>query len=107
MAHLKTNIVEVKTETNCLAHALIIAIAKLTNDIDYKAYRQGRKIYHKVDRLNATTEISLDSGGITEPECFQDDFRQYKIVVYTGLNCEEIKFEGRVETSETLNLLYD
>ena len=40
MAHLKTNIIEVKTETNCLAHA-IIAIAKLTNDPDYKAYRKG------------------------------------------------------------------
>lgn len=30
MAHLKKNIVEVKAENNCLAHALIIAIAKLT-----------------------------------------------------------------------------
>jgi hypothetical protein len=28
MAHLKKSIIEVKTETNCLAHALIIAIPK-------------------------------------------------------------------------------
>ena len=44
MTHLKTSIVEVKAEENCLAHALVISIAKVENDPDYKAYRQGRKI---------------------------------------------------------------
>jgi len=44
MAHLKRSIVEVKTEENCLANALVIAIAKVENDPNYKAYRQGRKI---------------------------------------------------------------
>jgi len=39
MAHLKRSIVEVKAEENCLAHALIISIARLTNDRDYKAFR--------------------------------------------------------------------
>ena len=63
MAHLKKSIIEVKTETNCLAHALIIAIAKLTNDSNYKAYRQRRKIYPKVAQLLATTGISLGNGG--------------------------------------------
>jgi hypothetical protein len=37
-SHLKTSIVNVKTVNYCLAHALIIAIAKLTNDTNYKAY---------------------------------------------------------------------
>jgi hypothetical protein len=44
MVHLKRSIIEVKAENNCLAHALVIAVAKLTNDRDYKAYIQGRKI---------------------------------------------------------------
>jgi hypothetical protein len=34
MAHLKRSIIEVKAEENCLAHALIISIARLTNDPD-------------------------------------------------------------------------
>ena len=69
---------------------------------------QGRKLYPEVDRLLAATDISLDSGGgIPELERFQDHFRQYKIVVYTGLNCDEIMFEGRVDTPESLNPLYD
>ena len=44
MAHLRKSIIQVKAETNCLAHALIIAIAKLTNDLNYKAYIQGQNI---------------------------------------------------------------
>ena len=39
MAHLKKSIVHVKSEKNGLAHALIIAIAKVTNDQNYAAYR--------------------------------------------------------------------
>ena len=35
MAHMKHSIIEDKTETNCLAHALIIGIARLTKDPNY------------------------------------------------------------------------
>jgi hypothetical protein len=38
LAHLKRSIVKVKTETNCPVHALVIAIAKITNDPHYKSY---------------------------------------------------------------------
>jgi hypothetical protein len=108
MAHLKTSIIQVKTETSCLAHALIIAIAKIKNDADYAAYHKGRKRQPVVDNLLATTGMNLDSdGGIPELDRFQDHFKQYKIVVYTGLNCDSIMFEGQVETSERINLLYD
>jgi len=51
MAHLKSSIVEVKAEENCLAHTLIIAIARVDNDANYKAHRQGRKIRPVVQSL--------------------------------------------------------
>jgi hypothetical protein len=54
---------KLKLKKNCLAHALVIAIAKLTNDPNYKAYRKGRKIRPIVDNLLATTEINLTNGG--------------------------------------------
>jgi len=41
MAHIKQSIVEVKTESNCLAWALIIAFARVQNDSNYKSYRDG------------------------------------------------------------------
>jgi hypothetical protein len=108
MAHLKRSIIEVKTETNCLAHALVIAIAKLKYDPDYNSYRRGYKIHQAVHNLLATTGINLDNGGgIQELEQFLEHFNQYKIVVYTGLNCDSIMFEGQVETSDRINLLYD
>jgi hypothetical protein len=51
MAHLKRSVVEVKASENCLAHAIIIAKAKLENDPDYKAYVQGRNIRPVVQKL--------------------------------------------------------
>ena len=91
MAHSKRSIVEVKAEENCLAHAQLIAITKVDNDPDYKAYRQGRKIRHAVETLLETIDIDLSDGaGIPELVRFQEHFREYKIVVYRGLSCDDI-----------------
>jgi hypothetical protein len=38
MAPMKRNIIEVRAETNCLALALIIAIARITRNPNYKSY---------------------------------------------------------------------
>jgi hypothetical protein len=97
MAHLKRSIVEVKAEENCLSHALVIAIAKLTNDPNYVAYRKGRKTRAVVDNLLATTGIDLTNGGdIPELIKFQEHFKEYRIVVFGGLNCSDIIFDGQV-----------
>jgi len=101
MAHLKKSIVEVKTEENCLTHALVIAIAKVENDPNYKAYINGRKIRHAVQTLLDATGIDLSNGGgITELKRFQEHFRQYKIVVYNCLSFDDIMFEGQVNSSK-------
>ena len=60
--HLK-RVVEVTSSENCLAHAIIIAIAKVENGSDYKAYRQGRKIRPVVQELLAETGLDLSEGG--------------------------------------------
>jgi hypothetical protein len=62
MAHLKRSIVEVKAEENCLAYALIIAIAKLENNAAYKSYRRGCRIRPAVQNLLETTGIDLSGG---------------------------------------------
>ena len=93
MARLKTSVVDVKAGENFLAHALIISIAKLENDPDYKAYRKGRKIRQVVQTLLETTGTDLSKGaGIPELVRCQEHFRQYKIVVYRGLTCEDIMY---------------
>jgi hypothetical protein len=40
MAHLKKSIVEVNSEENCLAHALVIAKARLDKAPEYNSYRR-------------------------------------------------------------------
>jgi hypothetical protein len=71
MAHLKRSIVEVKA-ANCLRHALVIAMAKLTNDPNYIQYRMGRKkIMPKVRELLQAAGVDLSrGGGIPELQAF-------------------------------------
>ena len=57
MAHVKRSIIEVKAETNCLAHALLIAFARLTKDPNYNSFRRGYKIQPKVQQLLQKTGI--------------------------------------------------
>jgi len=75
---------------------------------DYKAYRQGRKIRQVVQTLLETTGFDLSNGaGIPDSARFQEHFRKYKIVVYRGLSCEDIMFEGQVDSPKRFNILYD
>ena len=50
LSHIKTSIVQVKSRSNCLAHALLIAVAKIENHPEYKSYIMGRKIEKKCYR---------------------------------------------------------
>jgi len=87
--------VELQASENCLAHEIVIAKAKVENDPNYKAYRQGRKIRPVVQKLLAETGISLtEGGGISQLIKFQEHFWQYKITVYQCLACEDVIFEG-------------
>jgi hypothetical protein len=64
---------------------------------------QDRKIHQVVDNLLATTGINLQNGGgIPELVKCPDHFGQNKIVVYTGLNCDSIMFEGRSKRPSAL-----
>lgn len=43
LIHLKRSIVQVKSDNDCLVHALVIVVVKLTNDPNYKSYSNGHK----------------------------------------------------------------
>jgi len=108
MAHLKRSIVEVKAEDYCLAHALIIAIAKVDNDPNSTSYRDGNKIRPVVWKLLVKTGIDLFEGWeIPKLIKFQEHFRDYNITVYQSLAFEEIMFELQVVSPKRINLLYD
>jgi uncharacterized membrane-anchored protein YhcB (DUF1043 family) len=45
--------------------------------------------------------------GIAKLEKFQEHVNEYRIVVYGGLNCDEVIFDGMVESKKRLNVTYD
>jgi len=91
-----------------LAHALVIAKAKVDGDPNYNSYRRGYKIRPIVDRLLETTGIDLSAGGgVPELMRFQEHFKESRVVVFGGLNCEDIYFDGHVESEKRIDLLYD
>ena len=107
LAHLKTSIIEVKAEENYLAHALIITIATLEKVPNYDSYRRERRILPVVSHLLQTTGIDLtNGGGIRELTPFQEYYEGYRIVVYGGLNCEDMIFDGVNESEKKIYLLY-
>jgi hypothetical protein len=60
--------------------------------------KQGRKIRSVVDHLLAMTGIDLtNNGGIPELLKCQKHFKEYRTMVFGGLNCEDIVFDGQVK----------
>jgi hypothetical protein len=107
MAHLKRSIIEVKAENNYLAHTLIIAKANLDHDLNYTSYRREYKISPVVKQLLQVTGIDLrHGGGITEIVKFQEYFKDFRIVVFGGLNCADVFFDGQTESKKRINLPY-
>ena len=100
MAYVKHSIINVKAETNCLAHALILAIARLTKDPNYDSDRKGCKIRPEVHHfLQTTGSICKMSEGSTKSNNSKTTIQSTE---YRGLNCEDIIFEGRVNLKRGL-----
>ena len=99
---------EVKASENCLAQAILIAIANVEIDPIYTSYRDGSKKRPAVRKLLDKTGIQLSGGGgFPELLKFQEYVREYKMTVYRYLACEDIIFEGQVDSPKRINLHYD
>jgi hypothetical protein len=80
----KRSVVEVTVEENCVAHAIVIAIAEINNDPHYESYRKKghQPILPAVQNLLAATGIDLRRGGaLPELARFQEHLINYRIVV--------------------------
>ena len=61
-----------------------------------------------VRQLLESTGINLEHGvGIREFTQFQEHFKEYRIVVFSGLNCKVIIFDGQIQSEKRINILYD
>jgi hypothetical protein len=82
---IKKSIVIVKAGFLCLAHALIIAMARVNNDAKYKSYRNGYGLKKLVgEHLKASCVDLSNGGGFEELRQFQEYLVDYKIIMFDG-----------------------
>ena len=60
---IKKSIVTVKSAINCLAYALIIAMARLNGGPNYQSYRHGYGLKNPVEDLLKASGVNLSNGG--------------------------------------------
>ena len=104
MAHLKRNVVEVKAEDNCLAHALIIAIAKVDNNPNCTSYRDGIKIRPVVQKQLANTGKTCPDVRIPQLKKSNNIFGSTRQLSIKSWYVKTM-FEGQVDSANGINLL--
>jgi len=98
----------VKAAFLCLAHALIIAMARVNNYPKYEFYRHGKGLKQPVQELLKATGLDLSNGGgLEELQLFQQYLSDYKIIVFDGLYPDRVMFSGNSFSAKKLHLLYD
>jgi len=76
----KSNVV-VKAKFLCLAHALIIAMARVNGDPKYKSYRNGRGLNEHIQDLLSASGVDLRNGGaLMNLNSFKITFRITKLL---------------------------
>ena len=81
LSAIKKSIVVVKAAFLCLAHALIIAMARVNGDPKYQSHRDGYLLDQPVDELLKASGVDLSNGGgIEELQQFQDYLSEYKFL---------------------------
>jgi hypothetical protein len=82
LSTIKKSIVVIQAAFLCLAHALIIAMAKVNGDPKYKSYRNCYRMKQPVQNLLSASGVDLtNGGGFKELEQFQNYLSDYKIFV--------------------------
>jgi len=95
----------VKAAFLCLAHALV-AMARISGDTKYKSHRNGYGLKQAVqDPLNASGVNLTNSGGLNEPEQFQNYLSEYKTIMYHDLSTDRVIFEANSLSNKKLYLL--
>jgi len=108
MSSFKNSIVTVNAAFNCLAYALIIAMARVIGDPKYKSYSNGRGLKKPVEGLLKASCVDLCNGaGFEELRQYQGKISDYKIIVFDDLNPHRVMFSGNLSSAKKLHLLYD
>jgi hypothetical protein len=91
----KKNVVLVKADFLCLAHAIIIAMARVNGNPKYESYRDVYQLGKPVEELLKASGVALSNGGdLEELQQFEEHLSEYRIIVYDGLSPDRLIFSG-------------
>jgi hypothetical protein len=108
LSAIKMSTVIVKAALLCLAHALVMALARVNGDPMYKSYSNGYLLDEPVECLLKASGVHLSNrGGLEELQQFQEYLSECKIIVYGGLSPDRLIFTGNSVSSKKLYLLYN
>jgi len=95
MSVIKRSIVRVKALLNCLAYALIIAMAQVNGDPKYQSYGNGYGFKIPVEDLLTASGVDLPNGGGFEALGLNEEHLSfYQIIVFDGLNSDRVMLSG-------------
>ena len=107
LSAIKKSVVFVKAALNCLAYALINAMARINGDPKHKTYRDGYSLKKPVEGLLKASRINLSNGGgFEELRQFQEQLLYYTIIVW-WLNPGRVIYSRNSLLVKELYLLYD
>ena len=89
-----------------MAHALIIPIARVNNDLKYKSYSNGRCLKEPGEELLNASGVDLFNGGVLKSLNRFNSFRITKLL-FDGLYPDRVTFSGNSLSAKKLYLLYD
>jgi len=92
----------------CLAHALIIAMARVNGDPKYASYIDGYGLKKPFEEILKASGVDLSNCGVFEElRQFQEYLSDYKIIVFDGLYPNMVMFSGNSISAKKLHLLCD
>ena len=107
--HKKGSVVTIKNNDNlCLAHALVVAIAKIEKDPRYKLLtNSGKRAQEKKAReLHEAANVPFGPCGIPEVEMFQKYLTNYEINIVSGNHNSSIIYPPKPSTNNNVTPIY-
>ena len=107
--HKKGSVITIKNNDNlCLARALVVAVAKAENALNYRnLIRSNRSMQEKeAKKLHAAANVPLGPCGIPEVKMFQKHLTKYEINIVSGNQDNAIIYSPKTANNNNVTPIY-
>ena len=107
--HKKNSVITIQNNDDlCLARALVVAIAKIEKDPNYKnLLKPGRStLERKARELHELAKVPLGPCGLPEVELFQKYLTKYEINIFSTAHNNSIIYQPKPSTANNVTSIY-